>query len=61
MQIGGNSSIAGHLTIGDGAKIAGMSGIMRDIESMSAVAGVPALPIKKWHRLNVLLHKMIGQ
>ena len=61
VQIGGNSSIAGHLTIGDGAKIAGMSGIMRDIESMSAVAGVPALPIKKWHRLNVLLHKMIGQ
>lgn len=59
VQIGGNSSIAGHLTIGDGARIAGMSGIAQDIEPMQIVAGIPAIPIKKWHRVNLLLQKML--
>ncbi len=59
VQIGGNSSLAGHINIGDGVKIAGMSGVMRDIEPMSIVAGIPVLPIKKWHRLNLILQKLL--
>ncbi len=59
VQIGGNCSIGGHLSIGDGAKIAGMSGVMRDVEPMQIVAGIPVLPIKKWHRLNSTLLKLI--
>jgi UDP-3-O-[3-hydroxymyristoyl] glucosamine N-acyltransferase len=59
VQIGGNSSVGGHISIGDGAKIAGMSGIMRDIPPMQVVAGIPALPIKKWHRINALMAKMV--
>jgi len=58
VQIGGNCSIGGHLKVGDGAKIAGMSGVMRDVESMSIVAGIPVMPIKKWHRINTILNKM---
>lgn len=58
-QIGGNSSIAGHITVADGTKVAGMSGVARDTEMMQAVAGIPALPIRKWHRINALLVKMI--
>ncbi len=59
VQIGGGSNIAGHITINDGAKVAGMSGVMRDVEPMQAVAGIPALPIKKWHKINATLIKMI--
>jgi UDP-3-O-[3-hydroxymyristoyl] glucosamine N-acyltransferase len=60
VQIGGNSGVSGHLEIGDGVKIAGMSGIIRNIEPMQAVAGMPAIPIKKWHRINIMLAKMAG-
>ena len=59
VQIGGNCSVGGHINIGDGVKIAGMSGVMRDIEPMAIMAGIPVLPIKKWHRINALLNKMI--
>ncbi len=59
VQIGGGSNIAGHITINDGAKIAGMSGVMREVEPMQAVAGIPALPIKKWHKINAMLIQMI--
>ena len=59
VQIGGNCSIGGHITIGDGAKIAGMSGLMRDVDPMQAVAGIPALPIRQWHKINGMLAKMI--
>lgn len=59
VQIGGGSNIGGHLTIGDGAKIAGMSGVARDVESMQTVGGIPAIPIKQWHRINILLSKML--
>lgn len=58
VQIGGNSSISGHITLGDGVKVAGMSGVARDVEPMQAVAGIPAVPVKKWHRMNSLLLKM---
>lgn len=59
VQIGGNTSIAGHIKINDGAKIAGMSGVMRDVEPMQAIAGIPALPIKKWHKINATLIRMV--
>jgi len=59
VQVGGKSSIGGHITIGDGAKIAGMSGIMRDVDPMQVVAGIPALPIKQWHRINTMLSNML--
>ncbi len=59
VQIGGKSSIAGHIKINDGAKIAGMSGVMRDVEPMQAIAGIPALPIKKWHKINATLIRMV--
>lgn len=61
VQIGGGANIAGHLTIADFAKIAGMTGVMRDVETGAVVAGIPSLPIKKWHRINTLLQKMIDK
>lgn len=58
VQIGGGSCIGGHIIIGDQVQIAGMSGVMRDIASKQIFGGVPAMPIKKWHRMNVKLMKM---
>lgn len=59
VQIGGGCNIAGHISIGDGARIAGMSGVMRDIPPMQIVAGIPAVPIKKWHRASAIMAKMV--
>ncbi len=61
VQIGGNCSIGGHLKVGDGVKIAGMSGVMRNVEPMAIMAGIPVLPIKKWHRINTILNKMVSK
>ena len=61
VQIGGGANIAGHIKIGNFAKIAGMTGVMRDIETGQIVAGIPSLPIKKWHRINTILRKMIDK
>jgi UDP-3-O-[3-hydroxymyristoyl] glucosamine N-acyltransferase len=58
VQIGGGCNIAGHISIGDGVKIAGMSGVMRNIEPKSVMAGIPVMPITKWHRTNSILNKM---
>jgi len=55
VQIGGQSSIGGHIEIGSGAKIAGMSGVMRDVEPMAVIGGAPAMPIRQWHRMNAKL------
>ncbi len=33
---------------------------MRDVEPMSIVAGIPVMPITKWHRLSVIFDKLIN-
>jgi len=58
VQIGGKVAINGHIEIGDGVKIAGMSGVMRDVPAMSVIGGAPALPFREWHRLNAKLIAM---
>lgn len=59
VQIGGACNIGGHINVMDGAKIAGGSGLMRDVEPMQTVGGAPALPIKDWHRINAKLIQLI--
>ena len=58
VQVGGNVAVNGHIVIGDGARIAGMSGVMRDVPAMAVVGGAPALPFREWHRLNAKLIAM---
>lgn len=55
VQIGGHAAVSGHIEVGDGAKIAGMSGVMRSVEPMHAVGGIPSMPFRDWHRLNAKL------
>jgi len=58
-QIGAQSGISGHLKIGNFVRIAGKSGVIQDIESNSVIGGYPAINIKSWHRMNIILKKMI--
>ena len=56
---GGQAGFAGHLKIGDGARIAAQSGVMRDIPPQMDMAGSPALPARDWHKQTIALKKII--
>jgi UDP-3-O-[3-hydroxymyristoyl] glucosamine N-acyltransferase len=57
-MVGGAVSISDHVTVGNGAKIAGKSGVMRDVAPGETVAGYPAMPIRQWHRQTTALAKL---
>lgn len=59
VMMGGGTSVAGHLTIGDGARIAARSGIMRDIEPGQTVAGLPAVPAKQFWRQIAVVQRLV--
>lgn len=59
VQIGGHVSVSGHLKVGDGAKVAGKSGVTKDVAPMQAVAGIPSVPIKDWHRASIKIQQLI--
>lgn len=50
--------VAGHLNVGMGARIAGQSGVMRDVPPGSEMMGSPALPIKQYMRQVATMKKM---
>lgn len=58
VQIGGTSGISDHLTIGMGAKIAAMTGIMRDIEPGMKMAGAPAEEVRTYMKIMAAQRKM---
>jgi len=60
-MVGGAASISDHLTIGDGARIAGKSGVMRDVAAGETVAGYPAVPVRQWHKQTAALAKLVGR
>lgn len=61
VQLGGKVGVAGHIKIADGVQIAGNSGVAQSIEKpMSSWGGSPALPARKWHKLNILQEKMVN-
>ena len=61
VQLGGKVGVAGHIKIADGVQIAGNSGVAKSIEKpMSAWGGSPVMPAIKWHKLSILLEKMVN-
>ena len=56
---GGQAGFTGHLTIGAGARIAAQSGVMRDVEPGTTVAGAPAVPIQQFMRQATVLQRLV--
>jgi UDP-3-O-[3-hydroxymyristoyl] glucosamine N-acyltransferase len=61
VMVGGAVSISDHLTIGSGAKIAGKSGVMRDVAPGETVAGYPAVPVRQWHKQTAALARLVAR
>ena len=53
--VGGAVGIADHVTIGDRARLAGLSGVAQDLEGGRDYGGIPARPIREWHRETTLI------
>jgi UDP-3-O-[3-hydroxymyristoyl] glucosamine N-acyltransferase len=56
--VGGNSGVSDHVTIGDRTRLAGLSGIAHDLEGGRDYGGIPARPIRNWHREVLTLAKL---
>ncbi len=58
VAIGGFVGIADHITIGDGARIAGKSGMFKDVPAGATLFGVPAIDIKESFRVFSAMRKL---
>ena len=58
--MGGRVTIADHVNIGANSKIAGASGILRDIPEGETWGGTPAKPIRQWLREVAWIEKQIA-
>lgn len=58
VMVGGQTAINDHVTIGSDARIAGKSGVMRDVAPGEVVGGYPAMPIRQWHRQTLALAQL---
>lgn len=56
--MGGQAGSAGHLRIGDLARVGAQSGIMSDVEAGAEVMGSPVLPVRDWLRSMALVARL---
>jgi UDP-3-O-[3-hydroxymyristoyl] glucosamine N-acyltransferase len=56
--VGGGVGIADHVKIGDRARLAGLSGVAHDLEGGRDYGGIPARPIREWHKEGALIAKL---
>jgi UDP-3-O-[3-hydroxymyristoyl] glucosamine N-acyltransferase len=58
VMIGGQAGIADHTKVGEGARIAGGSGVQRDVPPGDEWGGTPAMPMRDWVRLFGVVRKV---
>jgi UDP-3-O-[3-hydroxymyristoyl] glucosamine N-acyltransferase len=56
--MGGQSGVAGHLTVGAGAQIAGVSHVTDNVPPRARMVGTPAQPIRDWTRERVAVRRL---
>ena len=56
--MGGQSALAGHISMGDGVMIAAQAGVHNNQPAGAVVAGSPAIAHKQWLRASVLAGKL---
>ncbi|HEY8570861.1 UDP-3-O-(3-hydroxymyristoyl)glucosamine N-acyltransferase [Phenylobacterium sp.] len=61
VQFGGRAGVADHVTIGDGARIGAASGVMKDVPAGETWGGMPARPMRQWHRETAWLARMASR
>jgi UDP-3-O-[3-hydroxymyristoyl] glucosamine N-acyltransferase len=58
VQVGGQAAIAGHLRVGQAARIGAQAGVMSDVPAAAALVGSPARPRHEFFRQVALLKRM---
>jgi UDP-3-O-[3-hydroxymyristoyl] glucosamine N-acyltransferase len=56
--LAGQAGVAGHLQLGDRVQVAAKSAALASVEAGTAVAGIPAVEIRKWRRQTVLTSRL---
>ena len=59
VQAGGQAGMAGHITIGTGAKIAAQSGVTKDVAPGATVVGFPARPAREFWRSVAFVERLM--
>ncbi len=61
VQVGGQAAIAGHLRVGEGARIGAQAGVMSDVPPGAALVGSPAQPRQEFFRQVATLKRMAAR
>jgi UDP-3-O-[3-hydroxymyristoyl] glucosamine N-acyltransferase len=56
--LAGQAGVAGHIQLGDRVQVAAKSAALASVEAGTAVAGIPAVEIRKWRRQAVLISRL---
>jgi UDP-3-O-[3-hydroxymyristoyl] glucosamine N-acyltransferase len=56
--LAGQAGVAGHIQLGDRAQVAAKSAALASVEAGTAVAGIPAVEMRKWRRQAVLISRL---
>ena len=54
----GQSGAAGHLELEDGVQVAGKSAVFKSVSAGEQVAGIPAVPARRWRRQQALVQRI---